>query len=297
MKTKVQVSKEAKVRGDWALTVSSILCMLPPSSQHLGLVLFEWESHTTDSVYLIKRLPSGFKYQPPDPPPWRRGQMSISVDNELWSSLLCPIWTLSPWLRLGSFLLQSHFVSRLSLFATLNNNKKCRMKFRNLGQGHTLEWFSNTRCSADRSEVQGWRTASVEAGEGSRGIRGVGIGVRTCFTFCNLQSLGWEGEAERRASSPSTLHTTGLEGGGEEESKWRGSSALPDDQEGGEEGRDLYEPNRVYWWVSPSQWLFTGPVSPYQSRKVNLLQNNTLGSLKIYFWNPKLTLNPECYVF
>lgn len=62
-------------------------------------------------------------------------------------------------------------------------------------------------------------------------VRGVGIGVEMCSTFCNLQSLGWEGEAERRASSPSTLHTTGSGGLGKKRAGGGSSSAFLENKE------------------------------------------------------------------
>lgn len=153
------------------------------------------------------------------------------------------------------------------------------MKFRKLGQGYLLDWFSNTRCSADGSEVQGWRTTRVEVGDGSQ--RCQRSGGRSSLGILHPSGFGVGEWGRKKSAIPLRASHHWL---------WRwwvrrqqvaaGSLPLLRSRKEWEEASKSREEGPVWTTqsllVSTAQCQFTGPVRPYQRGKVNL-QNTTSG--------------------
>lgn len=153
-----------------------------------------------------------------DPPPWRRGQRSISVDKgQNWFGPLCCVpFGLLLLVRPGCFLLWRLLVSGL-LLATLNNTA-----WRSVENLAKITHCSDFQTSAEE------RTGRAQAGDQVGDVQGVGLGAKMCSVLC---ILGGGGEAGRRAASLRFCCLPRALQGASEQREWEpGSSAFPDHQ-------------------------------------------------------------------
>lgn len=220
-----------------------------------------------------------------DPPPWRRGRRSISVDKgQNWFGPLCCVpFGLLLLVRPGCFLLWRLLVSGL-LFATLNNTAWRSVE--NLAKiTHTAVIFKHQL----RNELAGHRLETKW--EMSREW---GWALRCALCSASL-GVGARREGEQRLSVFAAC--PGLCRG--PVSKENGNRAVllflitkeewEVQQVQGEEPK--WTNNTVSWGASITRLLLTGPLRPDQSGA-----DTTQGSLKIRFWYPKWILHPENYV-